>query len=128
MLRLRLSWRVPPPGIPLLVVYYGSLLGLLFASRLRLRLAGDRAVLAVSLLLVIGERIRTDNRPWSLAFRLTVFDVGQGEAMLLESGTCPAPDRHRRCAVRQRQLRHRRPRRLRRRCGRAASGAWTRCC
>ena len=48
-----LSWRVPPPGLLLLVVYYGSLLGLLFASRLGLRLALV-PVLAIAMLLVTG--------------------------------------------------------------------------
>jgi competence protein ComEC len=80
-----LSWRVPPPGLPLLVVYYGSLLGLLFASRLRLRLALV-PVLAIAMVLVIGAYPHGQS-PVVHGIRLTLFDVGQGEAMLLESGT-----------------------------------------
>jgi competence protein ComEC len=43
------------------------------------------AVLGVALLCVIGVVARQDAQPVA-GFRLTVFDVGQGEAMLLESG------------------------------------------
>jgi competence protein ComEC len=80
-----LSWRVAPPALPLLVVYYGSLLGLLFASRLGLRLALV-PVLALAMLLVTGASPH-GQPPVVDGIRLTLFDVGQGEAMLLESGT-----------------------------------------
>lgn len=79
------AWRVPPPGITLLAVYYGSLLVVVFSTSTRHRVA--LALVQVLALLVIvgatGERGPGTDR----GFRLTIFDVGQGEAMLLESGS-----------------------------------------
>jgi competence protein ComEC len=79
------AWRVPPPGIALLAVYYGSLLIVVFSTGTWLRVA--LALVQVVTLAVIvgatGEREPVTHQ----GFRLTVFDVGQGEAMLLESGT-----------------------------------------
>ena len=79
-----LSWRVPRPGIPLLVIYYSALLVALFAKAARLRLAAV-PVLGAALLCVIGVVPRRQAPPVH-GLRLTVLDVGQGEAMLLESG------------------------------------------
>ena len=81
------AWRVPPPGILLLAIYYGSLLVALFAKAARVRLAAV-AVLACALACVIGAAPRHTAPPVP-GVRLTVFDVGQGEAMLLQSGTSP---------------------------------------
>jgi competence protein ComEC len=79
------SWRVPSPGILLLLLYYGSLLVALFAKATWRRLAAFSVLCAV-LTLVIDMVPR--RRPAAVhGFRLTVLDVGQGEAMLLESGT-----------------------------------------
>ena len=80
-----LSWRVPPPGMRLLVIYYSSLLVALFAKAAWLRLAAV-PVLGVALLCVIGV-VPKRQAPPVHGLRLTVLDVGQGEAMLLESGT-----------------------------------------
>ena len=78
------AWRVPPPGVALLVVYYGSLLVVAFSTRtwLRFTLA---FVQVLALLVIVGA---AGEREWKAVdgFRLTVFDVGQGEALLLESG------------------------------------------
>ena len=79
------SWRVPPPGILLLAIYYGSLLTGLFAKAVWLRLAAI-SVLGVALLCVVDAAPRGQPPPVD-GLRLTVLDVGQGEAMLLESGT-----------------------------------------
>src|SRR4029079_4006758 len=79
-----LAWRVPPPAIPLLVVYYGSLLALLFAKRARIRVVAALA-LFVAFLLVVGL-VDPRGAPAVDGVRLTMFDVGQGEALVLESG------------------------------------------
>jgi len=79
-----LSWRVPPPGITLLVIYYGSLLTVLFAKSTRLRLTLTPGSIA-ALLCVIGI-VPPLEAASVRGVRLTVIDVGQGEAMLLESG------------------------------------------
>ena len=80
-----LSWRVPPPGMRLLVIYYSSLLVALFAKAAWLRLAAV-PVLGAALLWVIGV-VPKRQAPPVHGLRLTLLDVGQGEAMLFESGT-----------------------------------------
>ena len=81
-----LSARVPSPGVAVIVAYYAALIAVLAVPRLRLV-----AVLALAALIVVigagidGARLGHDNRPAML--RLTMVDVGQGEAMLLETPT-----------------------------------------
>ena len=79
-----LSWRVPSPGVPLLVIYYGSLLAALFLRRARWRAAAG-VVCAAALLGVVGVGRPLNPQPVE-GLRVTVLDVGQGEAMVLESG------------------------------------------
>jgi competence protein ComEC len=79
------SWRVPPPGIALLVAYYASLLALLFLKGPRRRACVVVPVFVGALLLVVGVVRPAGSRP-VVGVRLTMFDVGQGEAMLLSSG------------------------------------------
>jgi competence protein ComEC len=81
-----LSTRVPSPGVAVIAAYYVALITLLAMPRLRLV-----ATLALTtLMVVIGggikvDRLGDDVRPATL--RLTMVDVGQGEAMLLETPT-----------------------------------------
>jgi competence protein ComEC len=84
-----LSARVPPPGVPLLLAYYAGL-GLFVLGRRRLRLGGG-AVLGVALLAIAtgGSWSPTSGAASSGLLRLTMFDVGQGEALLLESPDGP---------------------------------------
>jgi competence protein ComEC len=79
------AWRVPPPGIVLLAVYYGSLLIVVFSKRIWWRVA-LALVQLFSLAVIVGPTGEKKSSTHE-GFRLTVFDVGQGEAMLLESGT-----------------------------------------
>jgi competence protein ComEC len=79
-----LAWRVPPPGIALLVAYYGALLVVVFSTSARPR-AGAALVQVLALLVIIGGSGDRESKTLE-GFRLTVFDVGQGEALLLESG------------------------------------------
>jgi competence protein ComEC len=78
------SWRVPPPGIALLAVYYGSLLVVVFSTSTWRRVA--LALVQLFALAVIVTATGEGKSSTHGGFRLTVFDVGQGEAMLLESG------------------------------------------
>ena len=78
------SWRVPPPAVPILVLYYVALLAALFAPKPRRRCVSV-PVLAVALLMVVGV-IRRPAAPADPGIRLTMLDVGQGESLLLESG------------------------------------------
>ena len=79
-----LAWRVPSPGVPLLGLYYASLLAAVFGPWARARVAAI-PVLLVALLCIIGIAPAGSSRSVH-GLRLTMFDVGQGEAMLLESG------------------------------------------
>ena len=77
--------RVPPPGDALVAVYYGSLAGALWLSSKAARMAAVAGVAGAGLLIVSGIDLGGGGdaaRPGAL--RLTVFDVGQGESMLLE--------------------------------------------
>ncbi len=78
------SWRVPPPPAPVIVLYYIALLVTLFTRRPRLRLV-SAPLCAVALLIVAGA-IGRPGPPAVAGMRLTLLDVGQGEALLLESG------------------------------------------
>jgi competence protein ComEC len=86
-----LSWRVPPPSLVLVTVYYVALAG---ASMLRARAAryGSLAVLGAAMAcMVTGTVVRQDvPAPQPGWLRWTIFDVGQGDGMLLE-----LPDGHR---------------------------------
>lgn len=80
-----LTARVPAPGPALLVAYYAALAAVLLAPR-----ADVRRAAAVSLVGVLGAMIGGPSawRAWATSastLRLTMFDVGQGEAMLLEA-------------------------------------------
>jgi competence protein ComEC len=78
-----LTARVPPPGLPLLAAYYIALGALVLAKCPIVR--GTAAVAAfVALLLVTGLHPfgAAASRPQGL--RVTMFDVGQGEALLVE--------------------------------------------
>lgn len=77
-----LSWRVPPPGAWPLAVYYASLLAMAFAPRARVRLVAAVPLAVSGLVIVSGWSPRVDAP--SARLRLTVLDVGQAEAMLLE--------------------------------------------
>ena len=79
-----LAWRVPPPGIALLAVYYGSLLVVACSTRTWLRVV-LAIVQVLALLVIVGAAGERESKTIA-GFRLTVFDVGQGEALLLESG------------------------------------------
>ena len=78
------AWRVPPPALALLVVYYGSLLVVVFSRSVWPRLVALLAQM-LALLVIVGAIGGRESNTLE-GFRLTVFDVGQGDALLLESG------------------------------------------
>ena len=81
-----LTARVPPPTPALVLVYYITL-ATLVTARGRLRIAAGVAFAMALIVIVRGvdvaSLIRPEAGPHTL--RLTVFDVGQGESMLLET-------------------------------------------
>jgi competence protein ComEC len=81
-----LSRRVPPPGLLLCIGYYAGLSALLIRRR-GARIAGAITVLGTWLAIGSGApAIIARLASPSPGLRLTVFDVGQAEAMVLETG------------------------------------------
>jgi competence protein ComEC len=80
-----LAARVPAPGAALVIVYYAAM-AVMIAGRGRFRASGAIVFAATVLLMATGIDLTRVTRPAaSRALRLTVFDVGQGESMLLET-------------------------------------------
>jgi competence protein ComEC len=81
-----LTARVPPPGLAVVGAYYLALLLTLYSGARWIRF-GAACALALLLLVVVSGSPAVHRQPASHAgLRLTLFDVGQGEAMLLEAG------------------------------------------
>jgi competence protein ComEC len=79
-----LAARVPPPGIPLVLVYYLALV-LSVCARGRWRIIGGAIFLFALVSLVGGADVAKMWRPSRTEqLRVKMFDVGQGESMLLE--------------------------------------------
>lgn len=79
----RMPWvsaRVPPPAPIVIGSYYAGVAAALFFPQRWQRLAGQTCVAVMALLIVTGARPRHD--PPGL--RLTMLDVGQAEAMVLQ--------------------------------------------
>lgn len=79
-----LSRRVPPPGAVTIAAYYLALALVVLAGR-RMRIAGACALAA--LIAIIGGVVPTPGWPSSSppVLRLTMFDVGQGDSLLLQA-------------------------------------------
>jgi len=77
-----LSSRVPPPGAGWIVVYYASLLTVWFAGRAWPRIAAAVPLAMAGAVIASGWTMSADAPAGRL--RLTMLDVGQSEAMLLE--------------------------------------------
>jgi competence protein ComEC len=79
-----LARRVPPPGPFVLLAYYVAL-ALVLVARRRVRVAGGICLTAMALTIATGFQLSWPSAPQPRGLRLTVFDVGQAEAMLLEA-------------------------------------------
>jgi competence protein ComEC len=77
-----LTTRVSAPPAPLVLAYYVALAAALSSVRL-VRRSGAISVMACALAIVTGV-ISTGAGPTPGSLRLTMFDVGQGEALLLQ--------------------------------------------
>ncbi len=75
-----LSFRVPAPAAWMTVCYYAGLAGVLFIHRAIPRRTALFVLIASGLLIVTGYRFPHD----VTGLRLTMVDVGQGEAMVLQ--------------------------------------------
>ena len=81
-----LTARVPPPPAGLVLTYYGALLATV-AGRGRLRIASVVVYLAALAAVVTGADVTRLGHSADPPLRLTVFDVGQAESMLLQTGS-----------------------------------------
>ena len=77
---------VPPPGVAVVAAYYAFLLLALFRPPGSARRMAIAAFTAVAVAIVLPIPPLTAPAHPLMPLRLTMFDVGQGEAMLLESG------------------------------------------
>lgn len=78
-----LSLRVPPPPAVLVAGYYAALAGALWARRGRPIFAALVTACGVAILSGAAAALRADDLQGRV--RLTVFDVGQGESLLLQT-------------------------------------------
>jgi competence protein ComEC len=86
-----MSWRVPPPSFLSVVIFYASLAGLSVpsgASWRRRRLAAGLATIATAAVVLFAPGLERA-RPPDGVLRVTMMDVGQGDALLVQ-----LPDRH----------------------------------
>ena len=81
-----LARRVPPPGVLLVAVYYGALLALLMAARTSVRTFAGLVVCGALAVIAGVHPSATHASPAVRGLRLTMFDVGQAEALLIETG------------------------------------------
>jgi competence protein ComEC len=80
-----LAARVPAPGTPLVLTYYAAM-AVTIGARGRLRAGAGIVFAAAVLMMATGVDVTRLARPPAIgALRLTLFDVGQGESMLLET-------------------------------------------
>ncbi|HTM02702.1 MAG TPA: DNA internalization-related competence protein ComEC/Rec2 [Vicinamibacterales bacterium] len=80
--------RVPGPSIWLTAIYYAALIGMLHTARRQVARWSCALLVVAGSLIVIGIGPLHSDRAPAGQLRLTMVDVGQGEAMLLET-----PDR-----------------------------------
>ncbi len=85
-----LARRVPPPAVAVVVAYYAGL-ALVLVARSRARLGGAVLLTASAVAIVVGAPSITSADPAAATtLRLTMLDVGQGDALLLEPPGAPA--------------------------------------
>jgi competence protein ComEC len=82
-----LSIRVPPPSASIVSIYYAGLAVALWSAARLTRVVGVIASVACGMVIVSGSPARQDLR----GLRLTMFDVGQGDALMLQVGESNRP-------------------------------------
>lgn len=80
-----LTWRVPPPSLVVVALFYLSLIALFrTSSRTRLRWCAA-GVLSLSAFVIAVEPLGGGDAPASGWLRMTAIDVGQGDSILIQS-------------------------------------------
>jgi competence protein ComEC len=77
-----LALRVPQPAAATIAIYYFALAVCVWSSTRKTKLAGVVALIICGLVIITGSPARQDVR----GLRLTMFDVGQGDALMLQVG------------------------------------------
>jgi len=77
-----LAFRVPSPSLTIVATYYLGLGMCLWAPTRKTKLAGLAVLVVCGLVIITGSPPRQDIR----GLRLTMFDVGQGDALVLQVG------------------------------------------
>jgi competence protein ComEC len=75
-----LAIRVPPPSASIISIYYAGLAVTLWSATRFRRIAGFAAAVACAVVIVTGSVAHQDVR----GLRLTMFDVGQGDALMVQ--------------------------------------------
>ena len=75
-----LAIRVPPPSASIVSIYYAGLAVALWSATRMTRIVGLVALVACGMVIVTGSVARQDIG----GLRLTMFDVGQGDALMLQ--------------------------------------------
>jgi competence protein ComEC len=79
-----LTRRVPPPSIVVVIAYYSGLAALLLPDRRLVRLGGAACLAIAGVWIVAGVNPVALPSADASVLRLTMFDVGQGDAMALQ--------------------------------------------
>jgi competence protein ComEC len=93
-----LAWRVPPPPLPAIILYYVALTAILIGKRVRVRTSGGLGLVAAGLVMLngpmslavaralprFGPSTRFDVEPVTTSLRITFLDVAQGDATLVQ--------------------------------------------
>ena len=77
-----LAIRVPSPSVATVAIYYVGLAGCLWSPTRKTKLAGLVALVLCGLVIIMGSPARQHIR----GLRLTMFDVGQGDALMVQVG------------------------------------------
>jgi competence protein ComEC len=77
-----LAIRVPSPSATTVAIYYAGLAGCLWSPTRKTKLAGLAALVVCGVVIVTGSPAHHDTR----GLRLTMFDVGQGDALMVQVG------------------------------------------
>jgi competence protein ComEC len=77
-----LAIRVPSPSVATVAIYYLGLAGWLWSSTRKTKLAGLVALVLCGLVIIMGSPAGQHIR----GLRLTMFDVGQGDALMVQVG------------------------------------------
>ena len=90
-----LAIRVPAPSALTILIYYVGLAVSVFSPTRKVKALGFAALLLSGIVIITGLPTRSEIS----GMRLTMFDVGQGDALMLQIGSARQPDGDRKAAA-----------------------------